>query len=601
MSIYLVGRRLALGCLLALIVVGALPSTGAAARPQPGAISYWGLNAYLTKRERLQNGDNLTALRQATQDAGMQWTREELPWDLIEPAPDMFETVYDASLTQAAGQGFGIIGMLLTTPGWARDGSCRPSGASYWCPPANASDFAQFAGWMAERYDGDGQSDAPGSPRIAAWEIWNEPNFLETWPNIGGDANTRKRRYGELLVAAYAAIKAADPPALVLTGGAYIYDGSCPNNRCDGFNFFNASGGVFQQVPAARQAFDVFAIHPYIPDRRPDDPVLPRIITLEGRIANARKWLTTDIGRPAAPIWITEIGWCTPPGNCGGGAQVGEAQQADYLIRSLVIAQQSGLQHASWFQLDDAFNDPNRPFATAALVHDYDGTSYPPKPAYTAYRTLATQLGAMTPAGAGPLNTHIYDPAKPNDPIGVATYDYRYACGAETLDVLWRPNDQIQATLPVAAGAQVTLIHRDGSRQNLLPVSGGVKLTVSESPILVRQAALLQLSVAPESLTLLAQTGDTVAYGGIQISSVGCEPAEWSASVSGAALTLDSTSGVTPASLLITANIQGLASGTHSLGNITITGANGAGTFTRPVMVKIVDTLYHIDLPAIRR
>src|SRR5437667_409485 len=95
--------------------------------------------------------------------------------------------------------------------------SIQPNIISYW--GMNVYDYAQFAGWMAERYDGDGIDDAPGSPRIAAWEIWNEPNDTQLWPNIGGGADARKRRYGDLLVAAYQAIKAADPTATVLTGG----------------------------------------------------------------------------------------------------------------------------------------------------------------------------------------------------------------------------------------------------------------------------------------------------------------------------------------------------------------------------------------------
>src|SRR5262249_58290966 len=119
--------------------------------------------------------------------------------------------------------------------------------------PADVQQFAQFASWMAERYDGDGLQDAPGSPRIAAWEIWNEPNDAGNWSDIGADSNARKRRYGEMLVAAYQAIKAADRTATVLTGGTYLFDQGCANGICDGINFLNS---VFTQVPEARQSFD---------------------------------------------------------------------------------------------------------------------------------------------------------------------------------------------------------------------------------------------------------------------------------------------------------------------------------------------------------
>ena len=605
----IVRRLTTLVCLLMLFAAGTAPGAGTIAAPippddpytpvatpsvQPNLISYWGMNVYLTKHERLSNQDNLTLLGQSARDAGVQWTREELPWALIEPNQGIFQTLYDSSLKTTADQGFGIIGMLLTTPEWARDGACS---SSFWCPPANVNDYAQFAGWMAERYDGDGIDDAPGSPRITAWEIWNEPNDIQLWPNIGGGGDARKRRYGDLLVAAYRAIKTADPTATVLTGGVYIYDGTN-----DGFAFLNGAGGVFQQVPAARQAFDVFAIHPYIPTDRPDSTTIFRIITVEGRIQNTRNWLTRDIGRPSVPIWITEIGWCTPPGACGdSAAQVSEARQADYLIRSMVIAQQNGVQHTSWFQFEDAFNNPSQSFATAAIVRDYDGSSYPAKPAYTAYRTLTEQLAAMTLAGTGPLHTHVFDPNHLDVPNDGGTYDYRYTCGTDAVDVLWRPTDSIQAPFPVIAGKQITLIQRDGARQPLLPVGGKVTLPISESPLLLRQAGPSQLSVAPDALTLLAETGDSTADGGLQIAGSGCEALAWAASTSNAALTLDAASGVTPATLQITADIQGLPQGTSALGDVTVTGANSAETFTIPVQVKIVPTLYRGYLPIIRR
>jgi hypothetical protein len=489
---------LALPCLLALLfwLPAATPQPQARAQAgklvhvplllrgstQPSAITFWGMNLYVSKNER--TGDNRTLLVETAKAAGVQWTREELPWDLIEPDDDAFKTLYDQNLRLAADRGLGIVGMLLTTPPWARDTSCRPRGERYWCPPTSAAEFAEFAAFMAERYDGDGRDDAPGSPRVAAWQIWNEPNDTLLWPDIGADANARKRRYGELLVAAYAAIKAQDPTALVLTGGTYIYDGSCAGGLCDGLNFFNAAGGVFPQVPQAKLAFDIFAIHPYIPTARPDEPGIPNIITIEGRISQTRIWVNRDAGRPDAPIWITEVGWCTAPGVCPGGAAVSEDQQANYLVRALVVAQQLGVQHVSWFQFEDAFNNANREWANAAIVRNFDGAAYAPKPAYFAYQALAARLQGAVPVGTGPAHTHVYNPGA-NNAGGV--YNYRYQRGAQLIDVLWTASGSQQVTLPVAAGRAITLFDRDGGQQALAPSGGGVRLSLSERPIVVVQ------------------------------------------------------------------------------------------------------------------
>lgn len=449
---------------------------------QPAAITFWGMNLYLSKAER--GGDNRPLLADTARAAGVQWTREELPWDLIEPADSDFRPVYDQNLRLAAEKGLGIVGMLLTTPPWARDSSCRPRGDRYWCPPASVAQFAQFAAYMAERYDADGNADAPGSPRVAAWQIWNEPNDTLLWPDIGADANARKRRYGDLLVAAYSAIKAADPTALVVIGGTYIYDGSCAGGLCDGLNFLNAEGGVFRQVPQAKQAFDIFAVHPYIPTNAPDDPKIPRILTVEGRLRQARAWVDRDAGRPDAPLWVSEVGWCTTPGRCPGNAAISEEQQANYLVRTLVLAQQLGVQHVSWFQFEDAFNDSNREWANAAIVRSFDGTSYQPKPAYTAYRTLAAQLQNATPLGTGPAHTHRYDPSQPFVGDG-GVYHYRYQRGASLVDVLWTPTGSTQVSFAVAAGTTLRRVDRDGVDTPLAASGGTLRLTVSERPLFV--------------------------------------------------------------------------------------------------------------------
>jgi hypothetical protein len=442
------------------------------------------MNAYLTKVERRGAGDNLPLLADMAAQAGVRWTREELVWSLIEPTDGTFKPIYDSTLSLAASKGFNIIGILLTTPDWARDPSCKPTREAYWCPPADVEQFAQFASWMAERYDADGVEDAPGSPRIAAWEIWNEPNDVGNWPNIGADQNARKRRYGDMLVAAYQAIKAANPAATVLTGGSYLFDQGCANGICDGISFLN---GVFAQVPLARRSFDVFATHPYAAPTAPDALGLPRIVLLEGTSRAARGWLDSSaIGRSDAQVWITELGWCTAPGACPGTLLVSEDQQANYLIRALVIAQQNGIQHASWFQLEDAFDNPNRMWGNGAILHDYNGSSYSPKPAYTAYRTLATQLGDAKVAGKGPIHTHVYDPNQPYTNSG-GTYDYRYLRGTQVIDVLWRPNDTIEVAFPVIPGVPITRIDRDGTQALLTPTGGTVRLTLSERPMLIVQ------------------------------------------------------------------------------------------------------------------
>ena len=243
-------------------------------------------------------------------------------------------------------------------------------------------------------------------------------------------------------------------------------------------------------APGAIHAFDIFSIHPDIPTDRPDAPQIPPIITLEGSIHTTRQWLNGAIGRSDAPIWITEIAWCTA-GTCPGGVHVTDEQQATYLTRSMVIAQQNGIAHTSWFQFEDAFNNLGRVWSGAAIVRDYSASSYSPKPAYYAYQTLAQQLAGATPAGTGPAHTHAH---KATADFGNhdETYDYRYTRGTTIIDVLWRPVDTVQVSFPVAPGGQVISVDRDGNAITLVPTGGVVQLAVSERPIFVVQSGPAQ-------------------------------------------------------------------------------------------------------------
>ena len=83
--------------------------------------------------------------------------------------------------------------------------------------PCDMDAYLSWLGAMVERYDGDGIDDMPGLPYpILHWEVLNEPEmqgaelcFFQEEPEV----------YGELLTRSYAAIKAADPLAVVLPAG----------------------------------------------------------------------------------------------------------------------------------------------------------------------------------------------------------------------------------------------------------------------------------------------------------------------------------------------------------------------------------------------
>ncbi len=379
-------RLLALLALLALLLPGS-PARGAAR--QPGLPpSIFGLNMYLTGRER--DDAQATALLGMATQIGARWTREEISWAAWGLGEE--NHFYDRRLGQIADAGVGIIGMLLTTPKQYRDPACvryakDTQQPEYWCAPTDMAAYARWAAGVVERYDGDGYKDAPGSPRVAAWEIWNEPDLDGTWlPHADAGA------YAQMLRLSHDAIKAADPTATVLNGGAYTFDA------------VGQSGFMDRVVELAGwDSFDVLSIHPWLIDHAPDDPSLINSrehfdVTIPGRIALAKRWAAARGG--GKPIWITEMGWSTCGGSCAGQFAKSEEDQASFMVRSFVLAAASGVEHVSYFQLEDKFDGAQQPWGPAAIVRD----DLSPKPAYIAYGAMVAQLQSARYSGTGPLH-----------------------------------------------------------------------------------------------------------------------------------------------------------------------------------------------------
>jgi hypothetical protein len=440
----------------------AAPSAPARAASQPGLPpSPFGINAYITGAERSEA--QARGLTDMARRAGAAWSREEISWAAWgdRPASDF----YDRRIRMLADAGLGVIGMLLTTPEKYRDKSCvRYAEANghppYWCAPNSVDAYARWVRWAVERFDGDGNNDAPGSPRVAAWEIWNEPDQDGTWLPKADPA-----AYAALLRAGRDAVKQSDPTALVLNGGVMTFDAVGVN-------------GFMEQVVqiAGWDSFDVLSLHPWLIDHAPDDPRLINArerfdVTIPGRLAMAKRWVDSHGG--GKPIWISEVGWSVCGASCDPSFAKSEEQQADYLVRTFVLSIAAGVEHVSFFQLEDKFDGAQQPWGPAAIIRD-DGS---PRPAYAAYSTMVHQLQFARYAGAGPLHR----------PGQLADYRFALADGG-SVDVLWSLRGAQGAELPLNPGQSASLLSRDGAI-SALPRAATARLTVGEHPVYVRQSA----------------------------------------------------------------------------------------------------------------
>jgi len=562
------------------------PRTPPRITAQPAALSFFGINGYFTGYERWSSEVN--TLLPMGPAIGMRWTREEVTWANVEPSQDSFDfSHYDDYFGRIANNGYGIIGMLLTTPAWARKSACA---GSYWCPPANVWDYYDFVLRMVERYDGDGVNDAPGSPRVAYWEIWNEPNFPQTWWP-GGEEGARQQAYGDLLHVGHLAVKAADPTAKVIVGSVYVWDGaSYPSPVYDGLAWL---GQVqYHYHPDLCSDFDILGIHPHMPTDAPDDWSLGYLITMMGRLDNALKWDTEPLHycTEEKPVFVTEVAWSTCTG-CGAWAKT-EDQQANYLLRTYALAAARGISHVSVFQFEDKFDYPaNDTWGNCSIVKTA-AQSYATKKAYQALGVMTGQLEGFTAVTAGPLNN------EPN------RYDYRFTLPEGVLvDVLWRADGANETvSMAVEANRSVSWISRDGVVTPLTPSGGTVSFTIGGAPGYLRQdqQAVLALSTNEERwVSLPGQTApDRVVY----ITNEGGGTLNWTATVlSGAAyFSVEPAAGTAPAALTIHATAP--SGYGYFTGQVYVDGGSaGAGTIWLGLTTVPVLWTTHLPLIAVER
>ncbi len=149
-----------------------------------------------------------------------------------------------------------------------------------WAPPAfqHLDAWLEYVRRVVERY----------RDRIRYWEVWNEPNLEGFWKATPSGAD-----YATLLRETYKTIKAIDPELVVLYGGL----AGVP------IDYFEASLDA-----GAGEFFDVVNIHPY----RGGLTTEQAIRRFEKDIAQFTEALAKRNVAPK-PVWITEMGWATPP------------------------------------------------------------------------------------------------------------------------------------------------------------------------------------------------------------------------------------------------------------------------------------------------
>jgi hypothetical protein len=288
--------------------------------------------------------------------AGVKSVRIDIAWTSLQPGrahrvSRWYAQVADRCVNLARSQGMDVLATLLWTPGWANGG--RDGGT----PPGRATDIRWIAHWSASHFRG----------RVAAWEVWNEPNVPRFWKGSAG-------RYVRMLRVAYPAIKSGDPNTKVVFGGVTHND--------DRFIARAYAAG-------AHGAFDVMATHPYqgVGDAAPE--------TVD---TGSDWWLLTHApavhdlmvrhGDGAKPIWFTEYGWSVHPNRPGMALWergVSPEEQASYIVRSITLtaARYPYVEKVFWYKDAARPGEDQIQAGYGLLRQDLSG-----RPAYFALKTL---------------------------------------------------------------------------------------------------------------------------------------------------------------------------------------------------------------------
>lgn len=246
-------------------------------------------------------------------------------WPMLEPQRGAWDfTRLDKYVAMAALTGVDILLPFGLSPAWA---SARPDEPSAYKPgnaaePKRLDDWRNYVRTVAERYKG----------RIRYYELWNEPNLRNFYT---GSVESML----ELARETYAILKQVDSRNLLAAPA--VTEGGKQLEWLD--RYLALGGGQFM---------DILSHHFYVPRAAPEQ-MLPMV-------ADVRKIMARH-GVAYKPLWNTESGWWMENGDGTDSRpapfttwkQLGLADAAAYVSRSLILGWAAGMERFYWFAWDN--------------------------------------------------------------------------------------------------------------------------------------------------------------------------------------------------------------------------------------------------------
>ena len=402
-------------------------------------------------------------------DSGATWVRAPISWASIEPTEAVTAT-YDWASADIALEAaktdsgaFSVVATISDNPHWA---------AAYQNGPINLDDLDSFAAFVeaaVERYDGDGFQDAPDSPIVNHWELYNEPDAL-VGPNLEPHWGGEGSQYAHMLSIAYPAVKSANSAAKVVFGGL-AYDWFVDQNGHFDRQFIddvlNAGGGDYFDF----MNFHVYPIFWYNWTDHKSPGLLEKAAFLKDKLAS--------YGYPDKPFVITESGWhSNQPGDPESPTASNPEDQARFVVELFTQNMAAGSELMIWWMLYD-------PGGTYQYENGLVTNETQPhiKPSFVAFQVIDSELRSAHFQRVLPLN----ETGAPD----MEAYEFKDNVHQRSVYVAWLdPVDSTEVKPLLIPASLVTVRDIYGSSYPLSDgqdgqVDGYVTVNVSGQPVYV--------------------------------------------------------------------------------------------------------------------
>jgi hypothetical protein len=361
----------------------------------------------------------------AATELGAGWTRITFEWTRIQPgSPDewIVSPISDDVLDGEIASGRQVVGLLITTPGWATDGE-RGGGVpqGLYLPIDDPNNhWANFVRTITERYAG----------RIDHWTIWNEPEIFPDSPDATWGGSTED--FIQLLRVAYLVAKQTNPNAVIHMAGLSHWHNDL---------WFGQFLDLLVATPEARANnfyFDVATLHLY---HEPEK--IYEITTLYYQQMRDRGIYK--------PIWIAETNAYL--------SRISEDEQAYFIFQAFALEIAAGAQRIGVYKMADTATDSAADPEPFGLVRVDGGR----RSAFNAYKFAAVYLAGFR---SGTWSRR--------DTISQVTVDR----GDKTTLVLWTRSPAAQRVMIASRTTEALLVDVYGSVRTIHPERGYYDVTL---------------------------------------------------------------------------------------------------------------------------